>query len=143
MNKYGEGTLMKFYRVERFFYTHHLKAISKAVYYIMQILFNCVIPPSVMIGTGTCFAHGVGIVIHHDTVIGKNVKIYQNVTIGNPGVQIGDNCFIGSGAVLLGPCKLGNNCKVGANAVVNFDVPSNSTVVGSKSIIINQKDTAK
>lgn len=134
--EYGEGIVMKLYRKERFLFTHHLKLFSKIVYYVIQLFFSCVIPPSVSIGSGSCIAHGVGIVIHHDTVIGCNAKIYQNVTIGNPGVRIGDNCLIGSGAVILGPCCIGNNSKIGANAVVCSDVPDDCTVIGAKSTVI-------
>lgn len=89
-----------------------------------------------VIGNGTSIAHGVGIVIHHETIIGKNVKIFQNVTIGNPGVVVGDDCLLGAGAVLLGPLRLGNRTKVGANTVVNCDIPNECTVVGAKCRII-------
>lgn len=136
MLDYGQGIVMKLYRVERFFYTYKMKILAKIMYYLIQILFNCVIPPSVEIGKGTCIAHGVGIVIHHDTKIGERCKIYQNVTIGNPGVIVGNECLLGAGAVLLGPCKIGNHAKVGANTVVNYDVPEYCTAVGIKSKII-------
>lgn len=136
MTEYGEGVIMSFYRIERFFYTHKLKLLSKIVYYLIQIFFNCVIPPSVYIGKGTCIAHGVGIVIHHDTIIGSNSKIYQNVTIGNSGVVVGNECLLGAGAVILGPCKIGNGVKIGANTVVNKDINDNCTAVGAKCTII-------
>ena len=140
MTEYGEGIVMKFYRMERFLYTHKMRTIAKVVYYLIQVLFSCVIPPSVCIGKGTCIAHGVGIVIHHDTKIGENVKIYQNVTIGNPGVIVGNECLLGAGAVLLGPCIIGDYVKIGANAVVNYDVPDNCTAVGVKSRIIKHEN---
>lgn len=136
MTGHGEGMVMKFYRAERFFYTHKIRIISKIIYYLIQVLFNCVIPPSVVIGKGSCIAHGVGIVIHHEAIIGENTIIYQNVTLGNPGVVVGNGCLLGAGAVLLGPCNIGNNVKVGANTVVNYDVPNNCTAVGVKSKII-------
>lgn len=139
MTEYGEGMAMKFYRAERFFYTHKMRIIAKIIYYLIQILFNCVIPPSVSIGKGTCIAHGVGIVIHHEAVIGENTIIYQNVTMGNPGVIVGNGCLIGAGSVLLGPCKIGDNAKIGANTVVNYDVPDNCTAVGMKSKIIKHE----
>ena len=136
MTGHGEGMVMKFYRAERFFYTHKIRIISKIIYYLIQVLFNCVIPPSVVIGKGSCIAHGVGIVIHHEAIIGENTIIYQNVTLGNPGVVVENGCLLGAGAVLLGPCNIGNNVKVGANTVVNYDVPNNCTAVGVKSKII-------
>lgn len=136
MIKEKEGLILKFYKCERYLYNHRCRVLAKAVYFLIQLLFNCVIPPSVSFGGGCTVAHGVGIVIHHTAVIGNGVKIFQNVTIGQPGVVIGDNCLLGAGAVILGPCTIGNNVKIGANTVVNFDVPDNSTVVGVKGRII-------
>lgn len=138
MAKEKAGTVLKLYRCERFLYTHGCRPIAKIVYYMMQILFNCVIPPSVEIGKDCVVAHSVGIVIHHTAVVGNGVKIFQNVTIGQSGVIIGDNCLIGAGAVILGPCRIGNNVKIGANTVVSFDVPENSVVVGVKGQIIER-----
>lgn len=141
---YGEGAVIKLYKVERFFYIHKLKILALGIYYFIQLTFNCVIPPSVQIGRGTSVSHGVGIVIHPETIIGKNVRICQNVTFAQPGVVVGDNCLIGAGAVLLGPLVLGNDVKVGANTVVNVNIPSNCTVVGAKCRIITiEKSTNK
>ena len=137
--EYGEGIVMKLYRMERFLFLHHLKFLAKLIYYIIQILFSCVIPPSVDIGKESSIAHGVGIVIHHNAVIGENVKIYQNVTIGNSGVIVGNDCLIGAGTVILGPCKIGNKVKIGANTVVNYDIPDNCTAVGVKCTVLPKK----
>ena len=131
-----EGAVTKLYRIERFLYTHHFRTLAKLLYYFIQLAFNCVIPPSVKIGRGLCIAHGVGIVIHHEAVVGDRVKICQNVTLGGPGVVIGNDCLLGAGAVVIGPCVVGAGTKVGANTVVNFNTPENSTVVGCKGRIL-------
>lgn len=77
--------------------------------------------------------HGItGIFVSQSARIGKNCTIFQNVTIGRSGNYapvIGDNCFIGAGAVIIGNIKIGNNCKIGANCTVFKDVPDNTTVV--------------
>ena len=80
--------------------------------------------------------HGLyGIIIAPGAHIGKNVRICQQVTIGNDFVDashvpyIGDNVEIYPGAKIVGAVKIGDNVKIGANAVVSFDVPANSTVV--------------
>ncbi len=86
--------------------------------------------------------HGIkGIFVTDKARIGKNVKIYQQVTIGinkeeEDGPTIGDNCFIGAGAKIIGNIKIGRNVKIGANAVVFEDVPDNATVVLSKPRVI-------
>lgn len=139
-NNENPGIAMKIYRIERWFYNHNMKFISKLFYRLNFILFNCSIPPTTKIGSGVIFPHSTGIIIHQNSVIGDNTKIYQNVTIGNNnGPKIGKNCIIGTGACILGDIVIGDNCKVGANAVVLKNIPSNSTAVGVPSKIINTK----
>lgn len=90
--------------------------------------------------------HGIkGIFITDSSKIGKNCTIFQQVTIGikaydgSKGPIIGDNVFIGAGAKIIGPIKIGNNVKIGANAVVCEDIPDNATVVSEKSRVIIRK----
>lgn len=90
------------------------------------------------IGPGLRIYHGDGIVIARGAVIGRGLTIEHQVTIGNrighEGERgcptIGDDVFIGAGAKVLGPIRIGNNVRIGANAVVLHDVPDNATVVG-------------
>lgn len=77
-----------------------------------------------------------GIIVGHDTIVGKISVICQQVTISHGGVVVGDNVFIGAGAKIIPNVKIGNNVKIGANAVVSDDVPDNVTVVLPKSRII-------
>lgn len=94
------------------------------------------------------FPHGVcGIFISGGAVIGDNCTIYQQVTIGSNMLidsygfghpTIGDNCFIGAGAKIIGNIKIGNNCRIGANVVVTKDVPNDCLVVSSHQRIINK-----
>lgn len=75
-----------------------------------------------------------GVHISREAVIGKNVTIFQNVTITN--AVVGDSCFIGAGAILVGHITVGDNVRIGAGTVVFEDVPDNCTVVGVKSRVI-------
>lgn len=139
-----EGIVIKFYRIERFLYVHHFRILARMVYYVIYVMFNCVIPPSADLKKNVKIAHGVGIVIHHNAVIGANTKIYQNVTIGGgDGIRVGENCMIGAGAVLLGNIVIGDNVKVGANAVVLHNVEPNSTVVGVPAKNVSVIDNSK
>lgn len=89
--------------------------------------------------------HGLrGIFITHRAKIGKDAVIFHHVTIGEGkggAPQIGDNCYIGAGAKILGNIKIGNNVKIGAGCIVSIDIPDNSTVVMEKPRIIIRKDT--
>jgi serine O-acetyltransferase len=96
------------------------------------------------------FPHGPhGIFISTGCTIGINCIIYQHVTIGSNMLSdskgmgfptIGDNCYIGAGAKIIGNVIIGNNCRIGANCVVVTDVPDNSVVVSPKAIIIAKKE---
>ena len=130
---------------ERIYYMSHFfhskgKAGSVASSFfkrLNQVLFHVNIPPQVCIGKRLELAHGgFGIVMHHDTVIGDDAILFQNVTIGNGGARIGHRVYIGAGAVIIGSVKIGDDVTIGANAVVNFDIPSGRTVVGPKSKIV-------
>jgi serine O-acetyltransferase len=87
-----------------------------------------------------------GIVIERGVQLGSRVTVMHQVTIGRkdpvaPREQGGnlavieDNVFIGAGAKVLGPVRIGRGATVGANAVVTRDVPSHCTVVGANRIL--------
>lgn len=86
------------------------------------------------------FPHGLyGIIVSHNAVIGENVTIYHQVTIGEGAGGapiIGDNVLIGAGAKIIGGITIGNNVKIGAGCVVVDDVPDNATVVMQKARVI-------
>ena len=95
------------------------------------------IHPGAKIGTGVFIDHGVGVVIGETAEVGDNCVIYQGVTLGGTGKDVGkrhptikDNVMICAGAKVLGPITVGENCKIGAQAVLLKSVPPNCTVVG-------------
>lgn len=110
------------------------KCIIEKRYFITQIIHSCDIRLCIQIGNNVKFGHrGIGIVIHKDAVIGDNVIIMQNVTIGAKNgfaPVIGNNVLIGAGAVLLGNVKIGDGAVIGANAVVLKDVECGMIAVG-------------
>ena len=127
----NKSIVIRFYDAERWCWTHHLKILAKFIWRMIYLMFNCSIPPTAILEDGVEIAHGIGIVIHQNSVIGGGTKIYQNVTIGSGnGPKIGKNCILGCGSCILGDIVLGDNVKVGANAVVLLDVPDGCTVVG-------------
>ena len=89
------------------------------------------------IGPGCHLVHyGFGQILS-GTKIGRNCTILPMVLIGKKRpdltywqITIGDNCYIGTGATILGPVTIGNNVTIGAGAVVIKDIPDGATVVG-------------
>jgi len=101
------------------------------------------IHPGAQIGDGFFIDHGTGVVIGETAVIGKNVTLYQGVTLGGTGKDtgkrhptLGDGVTVGAGAKVLGPINIGNHVKVGAGSIVLKDVPDQCTVVGNPGRIV-------
>ena len=125
------------------------KYIPKGFFHWLNLFFVILpygieILPGTRIGGGLALPHLNGIIIHPTASIGSNCTIYQQVTIGvnefdenipRKAAVIGDNCYIGAGAKIIGHIRIGDNVRIGANAVVIADVPSNCTVVGFNRII--------
>ena len=105
------------------------------------------IHPAATIGPGLFIDHGMGVVIGETSVVGRDVTLFQGVTLGGTGKErgkrhptIGDRVVIGTGAKVLGNIHIGNDVMIGANAVVLRDVPDHSTVVGVPGRITKTKD---
>ena len=95
------------------------------------------IHPGANIGRRLVIDHGTGIVIGETAEIGDDCLLYQGVTLGGTGKDVGkrhptlgNNVMVGSGAKVLGPFKVGDNARIAANSVVLREVPDNATVVG-------------
>jgi len=111
---------------------------------IMRFLTGIEIHPGAKIGKGFFIDHGFGVVIGETAEIGENCVMFHNVTLGGTGKHkgkrhptIGNNVLIGTGTILLGPIVVGGNVKIGANTfIINCNVPSNCTVVGTPGKIV-------
>jgi serine O-acetyltransferase len=131
------------HRISHFFYKIKMRGIARWVSQCGRFFTGIEIHPGATIGHGLFIDHGMGVVIGETTEIGDNVTIYQGVTLGGTGKDvgkrhptIGNNVMIGSGAKVLGPFKVGDNSKIAANAVVLNEVPPNSTCVGVPARIV-------
>lgn len=114
------------------------------LYAFNRVVFSAVIPPSTKIGKGVLLGYqGLGIIIHRRAIIGDNVLIGAEVTIGNRSNHkevpiIEHNVMIGNGAKILGAVRVGHHAQIGANAVVLHDVPSHAVAVGVPARIITK-----
>ena len=122
-------------------HTFSARAVSQAAKFLTGIEIH----PGATIGKGLVIDHGMGVVIGETTEIGDNCTIYQGVTLGGTGKDVGkrhptlgDNVLVGAGAKVLGPIVIDSNSKIAANAVVLKDIPQNSTAVGIPARIARQ-----
>ena len=128
--------MMKLYKAARKAYLKKIPLLPKILCRLIRLFYACEIPYTADIDFSVEFAHnGLGCVIGHRAVIGKNCKILSGVVIGgrsripaNP--VLGENVSVGAGAAILGDVHIGNNVSIGANAVVIHDVPDNMIAVG-------------
>ena len=128
-----------FHRAAHWMYNKRLFLLSRLVSQISRFFTGIEIHPGAIIGNGVFIDHGSGVVIGETCEIGDNVVIYQGVTLGGTGKDvgkrhptIGNNVIIGAGTAVLGPIAIGAGSKLGAGTVVLRDVPPNSTVVGER-----------
>lgn len=92
-------------------------------------------------GPGVAIVHHGLLIIDPTTRIGKNCRIHMGAHIGGAAIfvdagleseyspRIGDNVYIGPGAKIYGPIRIGNNCVIGANAVVNKSFPEDGLTI--------------
>ena len=106
------------------------------------------IHPAAQIGVSVYLDHATGIVIGANAVIGDEVTILQNVSIGRSGElptrspRIGRGVYIGAGATILGDIGIGDFAKIGAGTVVTSDVPGGCTAVGNPARLTNCPEPA-
>ena len=135
------------HRISHFLWRINLKLLARIHANLVRSSTGIEIHPAAKIGRRFFVDHGMGVVIGATTVIGDDVMIYHNVTLGaksNVGVTgndkrhptIGNNVLIGAGAKVLGNIKIGDGSKIAANSVVTKDLLPQSTVETGDSFVI-------
>jgi len=105
--------------------------------HISRFLTGIEIHPAAKLGPGLFIDHGMGVVIGETSEVGRNVTIYQGVSLAGTSLKrekrhptLGDNVVVGAGAKIIGGFTIGDNSRIGAGSVVVREVPPNSVVVG-------------
>lgn len=142
---YSGVKALAYYRVAHALHKRKFRLLARIVSQSAKRKTGIEIHPGAKIGDRVFIDHGAGVVIGETTEIGDNVTIYQGVTLGGTGKDvgkrhptIGSNVMISAGAKVLGPVVIGDYVKVGAGSVVLKDVPPHSTIVGVPGRIVRQ-----
>ncbi len=103
--------------------------------------------PVNVFGPGLAIPHYGTIVVHANAKIGRNCRLQEGVTIGatsgsHEAATIGNNCYFGSGAKVIGAVRIADDVAVGANAVVTKDIPeAGTTWAGAPARKISDRDS--
>lgn len=134
------------YRVAHKLYISGHTFSARAVSQIAKFFTGIEIHPGATIGKRFVIDHGMGVVIGETTEIGDDCTIYQGVTLGGTGKDLGkrhptlgNGVLVGAGAKVLGPIIIEDNSKVAANAVVLKHIASNSTAVGIPARVVRHE----
>ncbi|MBD3288386.1 serine acetyltransferase [candidate division KSB1 bacterium] len=114
--------------------------------YMTSIILGIQIPVTTRIGGGLYLCHWGTIVVSKKAVLGENVVLFHDVTIGHEKGKcpvIGNNVYIAPGAKIFGEITIGDNCKIGANAVVNKSFPADCTIAGIPAKIVKRIESVK
>ena len=125
------------HRPAHWLYRHHCPFLARLISQLTRFFTGIEIHPGATIGRRCFIDHGMAVIIGETAEVGDDVTIYQGVTLGGTGKDVGErhptignNVMVGAGAKVLGPFKVGNNARIAANSVVLREVPENATVVG-------------
>lgn len=98
------------------------------------------------VGKGFFIVHPEFVRIDSWVHIGENCTVLPMVLFGcahpidGTEIFVGDNFYVGTGATILGPIRIGNNVTIAAGAVVTKDFPDNVVVAGVPAKIIKFKE---
>lgn len=113
-------------------------------------VFSMDIHPGAVIGSGVFIDHATGVVIGETTVVGDDVSILQDVTLGGTGKQSGDRhpkigsgVLLAAGAKVLGNVVVGEGARVGAGSVVLGPVPAGTTAVGIPARVVRSRSGSR
>ena len=117
------------YRIAHFLWRSRLKLLARIYANWVRTVTGIEIHPAAKIGRRFFIDHGMGVVIGETAVIGDDVMIYHDVTLGSTKYMKGkrhptirDGVVIGAGARVLGPITIGEGARISANSLVVRDI---------------------
>ncbi|MFF0572478.1 cysteine synthase A [Streptosporangium saharense] len=123
------------HRLAHLLHRRRVPFVPRLISQLSRALTGIEIHPGARIGRRLFIDHGTGVVIGETTVIGDDVTLYQQTTLGGRGFQcdregtprhpvLGDRVTVGVGASVLGRVHVGDDASIGAHALVLTDVPA-------------------
>lgn len=133
------------HRYAHWFYEHDMHFVARFISQSSAKKTNIEIHPGAKIGKRFFIDHGTGVVIGETAEIGDDVTLYQGVTLGGTGKDVGkrhptvgSGVMIGAGAKVLGPFSIGDNSNIAAGSVVLHEIPENCTAVGTPARVVKR-----
>ena len=118
------------HRISHFLWKRKLKLLARIHSNAVRFTTGIEIHPAAVIGRRFFIDHGMGVVIGATSIIGDDVMLYHDVTLGAHGYKrgkrhptIGNDVIIGAGARVLGNITVGDGSRISANAVVKTSLP--------------------
>lgn len=129
---------LQLYRIAHYYLKNNEHFTASLIHERMVSVCSMDIHPAAAIGERVVIDHGLGVVIGETSVIGDDVFMYHNITLGGTGTggikrhpTIGNNVLIGSGTTLLGDITIGDDSAIAANSVVTKPIASGRLVAGN------------
>ena len=140
---------MQAYRVSHWLWREGRKDLAFFLQMRASEVYGIDIHPAARIGKGIMIDHAHSIVIGETAVVGDNVSMLHDVTLGGTGKEdgdrhpkIGSEVLIGAGAKVLGNITVGCCSRIAAGSVVLTDVPPGSTVAGVPAKVVGDAGCA-
>jgi len=131
------------FRLSHFLWRKNLRLISRILSNRVRTATGIEIHPAATIGRRFFIDHGMGVVIGATSIIGDDVMMYHDVTLGartylqgkrHPTIE--NNVVIGAGARVIGDITIGHGARINANVVITKDIPAQSTLDSSEFFVI-------
>ncbi len=139
---------LQLHRVSNWLWLQGRRSVALLMQSRASMKFGVDIHPAASFGNGIMLDHATGLVVGETAIVGNQVSILQNVTLGGTGKEhgdrhpkIADGVLISAGAKILGNIRVGEGAKVGAGSVVLRDVPAHTTVAGIPAKVVGRPDS--
>lgn len=136
------------YRIAHWLWQNNRQPLALYLQNRISEAFDVDIHPAARIGKGILIDHGTSVVIGETAVVGDDVSMLHEVTLGGTGKESGDRhpkvgkgVLIGAGAKILGNIRIGEGAKIAAGSVVLNEVPPHTTVAGVPAKVVGKPRT--